>query len=270
MLYWGGDERGNQYNNSPLVPLYKQSNPRATIRDFPVCVPIASQTCHAAGVAYAMKLKKQAQVSICVIGDGASSKGDFYEAMNAAGVWNLPLVFIISNNQWAISLPREKQSACKTLAQKGLAAGIPGEQVDGNDIIACCARFKQAIEKARSGNGPSVIEALTYRLCDHTTADDASRYRAGELLNSYKQYDPLKRLKNYILSQNLINQTDLQVIEDDDNSRVEDEIKRYLSISAMPAVQMFEHVYEQLPDTLLAQQKEVQYYSQTLLTKEAS
>lgn len=179
LLYWGGDERGSDF--------------QGPLEDFPICVPIATHVCHAAGVATAFKYRKQARVAVCFIGDGATSKGDFYEALNVAGVWQLPLVVIVSNNQWAISVPRNKQSAAQTLAQKAIAAGVPCEQVDGNDAIAARAAAQNAIENARSGAGPYLIEALTYRLGDHTTADDASRYRDTEEVEKQKQFDPIKR-----------------------------------------------------------------------------
>ena len=137
LLYWGGDERGSNY-----------AGPR---KDFPVCITIASHCCHAVGVAYAMKLRREPRVAVCMVGDGASSKGEFYEALNGAGTWNLPLVFLVTNNQWAISVPRKLQSAAQTLAQKAIAAGIPGIQVDGNDLVAVRQVALEAVERARAG-----------------------------------------------------------------------------------------------------------------------
>ena len=185
LRYWGGDERGSDF-----------AGPRS---DFPMCVPIATQVCHAAGAAYAFKLRQEARVAVCFVGDGGSSKGDFYEGMNFAAVWQAPLVLVISNNQWAISLPRSAQTASPTLAQKAIAAGIDGCQVDGNDVIAVRHVAQQAIDKARSGGGPSVIEALTYRLGDHTTADDASRYRDPAVVQEQWAFEPIMRLRNHLL-----------------------------------------------------------------------
>ena len=147
-------------------------------RDFPICVTVASNAPHAVGVGYAMKYRNEDRVAVCILGDGGTSKGDFYEAINAAGVWQLPVVFVINNNQWAISVPRNSQTHAQTLAQKAIAAGIHGEQVDGNDVVALRERFSAALDKARNGDGPSIIEALTYRMSDHTTADDATHYRS--------------------------------------------------------------------------------------------
>jgi pyruvate dehydrogenase E1 component alpha subunit len=166
LLFWGGDERGN-----------RSSGPA---HDLPYCIPVGSQAPHAAGVAYAFFLRKQPRVAVCLFGDGATSKGDVWEAMNFAGVCRLPVLFLVNNNQWAISVPLRLQTASQTLAQKAIAAGFPGEQVDGNDVIAVRAAADAAIASARAGEGPRLIEAVTYRLGDHTTADDASRYRSTE------------------------------------------------------------------------------------------
>src|SRR5919106_2177819 len=184
LLYWGGDERGSDFKG-----------PRA---DFPVAVPVASQCLHAVGVAYAKMLRKEPGAAVCVCGDGATSNGAFYEAINCAGVWRVPAVFVINNNQWAISLPRSAQTAAGTLAQKAIAAGIPGAQVDGNDVIAVRDAVEQALARGRAGEGPSVVEALTYRLTDHTTADDAGRYRGAEAVSREWAKDPIARLRNYL------------------------------------------------------------------------
>ena len=163
LLYWSGDERGSEFEK-----------PR---KDFPLAVPIATQCLHAAGVATALKLRGEPQAAVTVCGDGATSKGDFAEALNVAGVWQLPLLFIVTNNQWAISVPRDAQSHAQTLAQKAIAAGIDCLQVDGNDLLAMEYASRQALDRARQGGGPFLIEAITYRMGDHTTADDARRYR---------------------------------------------------------------------------------------------
>ena len=184
LLYWGGDERGNDFQ----VPR----------EDFPACIPIASHSCHATGVAYAFKLRRQQRVAVCCLGDGATSKGDFYESLNAAGAWRVPVLFVVSNNQWAISVPLRKQTAARTLAQKAVAAGIGSEQVDGNDVIAVRAAAEFALDRVRSGQGPYLIEALTYRMGDHTTADDASRYRNPSEVETARALDPIDRLRAYL------------------------------------------------------------------------
>jgi 2-oxoisovalerate dehydrogenase E1 component alpha subunit len=185
LLFWGGDERGNRWSALP--------------HDFPFCIPVGSQAPHAAGVAYAFKYRKEARVAVCILGDGATSKGDVSEAMNFAGVWNLPVVFVVNNNQWAISVALRRQTASQTLAQKAIAAGFSGEQVDGNDVIAVRAAVDTAIATARAGGGPHFIEAVTYRLGDHTTADDASRYRSADEVQEHWKEEPLVRLRTYLV-----------------------------------------------------------------------
>src|SRR5438876_6078516 len=186
LLFWGGDERGN-----------KSSGPA---QDFPFCVPVGSQAPHAAGVAYAFRLRKEPRVAVCLFGDGATSKGDVWEAMNFAGVWKLPLVFVANNTQWAISVPLKLQTASATLAKKAIAAGFAGEQVDGNDVLAVRAAAEEAIAAARAGGGPRLIEAVTYRLGDHTTADDAARYRPPEEVQARWKEEPIARLRSYLVS----------------------------------------------------------------------
>src|SRR3972149_2256409 len=184
LAYWSGDERGDQ------IP--------QELRYFTVAIPVGTHIPHAVGAAWAAKIKKEPVVIVAYFGDGATSKGDFHEGMNFAGVFKLPIVFICQNNQWAISVPREKQTASKTLAQKAFAYGFEGIQVDGNDIFAVYKTTKNALEKAKQGNGPTLIECFTYRMSDHTTADDASRYRSKDDVERWKDKDPLLRLKLYM------------------------------------------------------------------------
>lgn len=235
LLYWGGDERGMAFESGPK-------------EDLPISVPVASHAPHAVGIAYAMQYRKQPRACVCVLGDGATSKGDFYEAINAAGVWTLPLVFVVSNNQWAISVPRDRQSKAQTLAQKAIAAGFEGEQVDGNDVIAVSERFAHALEKARAGGGPTLIEALTYRLCDHTTADDASRYRSDEELERYKSYDPIERLRKYLLQYEALNDEHDQRLKSECANKVQKEVDRYLNTAPQEPQSMFDYLYAILPE----------------------
>src|SRR5256885_16133427 len=155
LLFWGGDERGNCSSGPP--------------HDFPYCIPVGSQAPHAAGVAYAFKFRKEPRVAVCLFGDGATSKGDVWEAMNFAGVWKLPVVFVANNNQWAISVPLKLQTASQTLAQKAIAAGFDGEQVDGNDVIAVRAAAEDAIAQARARGGPRLVGGGTHPPPRHTT-----------------------------------------------------------------------------------------------------
>jgi 2-oxoisovalerate dehydrogenase E1 component alpha subunit len=227
LLYWGGSEQGNNFQ-SPLAR-----------EDLPHCVPMASQCLHAAGVATAMKIRQQNRAVLVTCGDGATSEGDFYETINVAGTWNLPLVVVIINNQWAISVPRSKQSAAKTLAQKAIAAGIAGEQVDGNDVVGLYSRVSIALEKARSGGGPTVIEAITYRMADHTTADDASRYRDKKELEEMKKLDPVTRLKNYLLSQKQWSEEEESQLLQSSAEKISQAVKAYLETPVEPVENMF-------------------------------
>lgn len=237
--YWGGDERGSDF-----------SVPR---EDFPVSVPIASHAPHAVGVATAMKLRHQRRASVCLLGDGATSKGDFYEALNLAGVWKLPVVFVISNNGWAISLPTKHQTAAETLAQKAIAAGIHGEQVDGNDVVAIHQAVAEAVIAARSGKGSALIEALTYRLGDHTTADDASRYRDEAEVSAHWPANPIPRLRDYLGAKGWWTKDDEEALLTDCAARVEAAKDEYLATAPAEPGSMFEHLYENLPEQMTAQ-----------------
>jgi pyruvate dehydrogenase E1 component alpha subunit len=241
MLYWAGDERGSNYS--------------VQRRDFPVSVPIASHTIQAAGVATAMKLRGEKRVAVCTIGDGATSEGDFYEAVNLAGVWKLPLVFVVSNNQWAISMPREAQTAAQTIAQKALAGGFSGEQVDGNDVIAVRVAVQEAMDKARAGGGPTLIEALTYRLSDHTTADDATRYRVAEEVSKQWANDPIARLRTYLGNQGWWTKQDEEAHTLDCKTRLEAALAEFLAMPPQPVTDMFDYLFADLPRALEAQRQ---------------
>jgi 2-oxoisovalerate dehydrogenase E1 component alpha subunit len=244
LLFWGGDERGNRWSGPP--------------HDFPVCIPVGSQAPHAAGVAYAFKYRKEARIAVCILGDGATSKGDVFEAMNFAGVWKLPVVFVVNNNQWAISVPLRRQTASQTLAQKAIAAGFSGEQVDGNDVIAVRAAVDTAIAAARAGEGPRLIEAVTYRLGDHTTADDASRYRSAEEVQEHWKEEPLTRVRTYLVKRFNWNKAQEEEVTSECNRRVDAAIERYLEIAPRAPETMFDHLYAKLPSIYAGQRKEVE------------
>ena len=243
LLYWGGDERGNVFPESP--------------RDFPFNVPIASQLPHAVGVAYAMKLRREPRVAVALCGDGASSKGDFYEAINAAGTWRLPLLLIVVNNQYAISVPRRMQSAAETLAQKAIAAGIAGESVDGNDLVAVRDAAGRALERARSGGGPTLVEALTYRLCDHTTADDATRYRSAEELAAQWKAEPVLRLRNFLAAHGAWSHEKEQALGREAQAKVQQVVDAYLRTPPPEPQQMFAHLFARLPRQYASQLEEL-------------
>ena len=244
LLFWGGDERGN-----------RSSGPA---HDFPYCIPVGSQAPHAAGVAYAFRLRKEPRVAVCLFGDGATSKGDVWEAMNFAGVWKLPVVFVANNNQWAISVPLRLQTAAQTLAQKAIAAGFAGEQVDGNDVIAVRAAAADAIEQARAGEGPHLIEALTYRLSDHTTADDAGRYRSAQEVQARWKEEPIARLRSYLVGQKAWGKSDEEELAADCQQRVDAAVERYLATGPRAPETMFDHLYAELPKVYVRQRDELE------------
>ena len=243
LAYWGGDERGSAFENAP--------------EDFPICVPIASQCLHAAGVAFAFKHRREPRVALVCIGDGGTSEGDFYEALNVAGAWQLPIVFVVNNNQWAISVPLEKQTHSETLAQKAIAAGFEGVQVDGNDILATRAVIGDAIEKARRGEGPTLVEALTYRLSDHTTADDATRYQPKDQVELAKTHEPLARFKRFLEQTQGFDETQEKALTETLKAEIEEAVQTYLNRIPQPIESMFDYHYADTPPELLEQRAAV-------------
>src|ERR671936_941870 len=166
--------------------------------DLPITIPVATQLPHAVGLAYAAQYRGDDVVVMAYFGDGATSEGDFHEALNFAGVWHVPIVFVCQNNQWAISVPLKKQTHSRTIAEKALAYGFPGIQVDGNDVLAVYAAAREAMDRARNGDGPTLIECVTYRLGVHTTADDPTKYRSDDEVRAWEKKDPLTRLVPYL------------------------------------------------------------------------
>ncbi|UZE96481.1 pyruvate dehydrogenase (acetyl-transferring) E1 component subunit alpha [Alkalimarinus alittae] len=243
LQYWGGDERGSHYQNCT--------------QDMPICVPIATQFCHAAGIATAFKIRGEKRVSVVTGGDGSTSKGDFLESLNLSGVWQLPMVMVINNNQWAISTRREVQSHSETLAQKAISAGIPGVQVDGNDFVSLYDAMLTALKRARAGKGPTLIEAISYRLSDHTTADDATRYRSHDELKKGWDREPIKRLRDYLLSLNLWDPDKENQLQEKVKEQVDNAVTAYLAIQPEPATAMFDHLFKKLPAPMQAQYDEV-------------
>jgi pyruvate dehydrogenase E1 component alpha subunit len=238
------------------------------LNNLPMSVPVGSQILHAVGIGWAIKYAEKDDVAMVFFGDGATSEGDFHEGLNFAGVYQIPVVFVCQNNQWAISIPRNKQTRSKTLAQKALAYGLPGIQVDGNDLLAVYAAAGEAVDRARSGGGATLIECVTYRMQVHTTADDPKRYRSDEEVEAWRRRDPLTRLQTYLTNKELLDEPKIAAAEE----KVKDEIQQAVDRAEekMQALgdplDMFNHAYAKMPPhlreqksylaRLLAEQKE--------------
>jgi len=238
LLHWAGDERGN------AIP---QDGTDGGARCTPIAIPIGTQMLHATGMAWAFKMQKKEAAVITYFGDGATSEGDFHEAMNFATVYNVPVIFFCQNNQWAISVPRDQQMNSETVCQKGLAYGAHCIQVDGNDLFAVYKATAEARHRALSGAGVTMIEALTYRLADHTTADDARRYRSSEEVASWQAKDPMIRTRKYLENQGLWDDAKQATVMERAEvwtKRIVDEVLNY---PAPHRDEMFEHLFAEIP-----------------------
>ncbi len=241
-LFWGGFEEANRIPEG--------------VNDTPIAVPVASQILHGVGVAWAMKIRNDPHVSLTFIGDGGTSEGDFHEGLNFAGVYQLPVVFIIQNNQWAISHPRQMQTRSETLAQKAIAYGFDGLQVDGNDMLATYVAAREAVDKARSGGGPTLIEAVTYRLGVHTTADDPSKYRNAEEVEQWEKRDPLIRFTKYLKEKGILDDRTVEEFEADVAEKVKRGVEAYEAYQDVDPLDAFDYVYDSRPAELASQREE--------------
>jgi pyruvate dehydrogenase E1 component alpha subunit len=245
LLLYGG------YNEGGYVP--------EGMNNLPVAIPVGSQMLHAAGLGYAIKYRKHKQVAMTFFGDGATSEGDFHEAMNFSTVFQIPVIFIAQNNHWAISVPRSRQTRSGTLAQKALAYDMPGLQVDGNDVLAVYAAAKEAVDRARSGGGPSFIESVTYRMSMHTTADDPKKYRTDEEVAEWIKRDPIVRFQKYLTDKGLLADEKVAAVEDEVQTEIKTAEARWQQQveKALDPLSMFEHAYDGMPSHLLAQREEL-------------
>jgi pyruvate dehydrogenase E1 component alpha subunit len=225
------------------------SQPGPQQNDLPVCIPVATQLPHAVGLAYAAQYRGDDAVVLAYFGDGATSEGDFHEACNFAGVWHVPIVFVCQNNQWAISVPLKKQTHSRTIAQKALAYGFPGLQVDGNDVLAVYAATKEAVARARAGEGPTLLECVTYRLAMHTTADDPTKYRSAEEVAEWERKDPLTRFTVHMKRKGLYDESVPAEVE----AEVSDAVRRFEAVPPPDPLTVFDHVYAEMPPHLAAQ-----------------
>ncbi len=242
-LFFMGSEEGNRY-------------PRK-LHTLPFAVPCASQILHAVGIGMAAKIKKDKVAIAVYFGDGATSEGDFHEGMNFAGVYQTPTVFICQNNEWAISTPRKDQTKSATLAQKALAYGFEGMQVDGNDILGVYQSCKTALEKARSGQGPQLLEYLTYRLGIHTTADDPTRYRDEKECEAWKKRDPIDRFEKYLVAKKVIQPGERQELVKQISEYLKKESEKAEAICQnLTPDEMFTYMYENFPEILKPQREE--------------
>lgn len=243
LQYWGGDERGMQ------IP--------ENLNMLPLAVPVATQLPHAAGLAMAKRMQGERLVAFVVTGDGGTSKADFHESLNFAGVYNLPVVFGVENNQWALSVKRGAQSASRTLAQKAVAYGFEGILVDGNDVIASYEATKYAVDKARRGGGPTLIEYSTYRLGPHTTAELVSnKLKAPEEVAEWEKRSPIVRFEKYLRSRGLLDDRAKEAVAEAAQARMTEAIAAYREAPAPDPTSIFDYTYSSPTPNILAEKAE--------------
>ncbi|MDE2141163.1 MAG: pyruvate dehydrogenase (acetyl-transferring) E1 component subunit alpha [Elusimicrobia bacterium] len=244
LLYWAGDDRGTHFPEG--------SN------DMMFSIPVGTHLTQVAGLAWGEKLKKKGGVALTYCGDGTSSKGDLHEALTFAGQFELPAIYVIENNGWAISVPRSRQSAGKTLAQKAWGYGVEGIQVDGNDALAVYKATTDAVAKARAGGGPTLIECETYRMGHHTTADDATRYRSKKDVEAWKKKDPLARMKKYLTAKKIWDEKKERTLEGNTKVWIDEEVKAYETFPAPNPLDMFANNYEHATPALIEQRGQLE------------
>jgi len=246
-LYWMGNEEGSRAPEG--------------INVMPVSIPVGTHPLHAVGVAWAARMKGDKIVTIAYFGDGATSKGDFHEAMNLAGVFKTPSIFFCQNNQFAISVPRKLQTASETIAQKAIAYGMDGIQVDGNDLFAVYTVTKEAAEKARSGGGSTLIEGVTYRFGPHTTADDPTKYRTDEEMEPWKPLDPLVRLRLHLREKGLWNEEVEKRLTEEAQKEIDQVVKEAEAVPVPEVEDIFKYVFAETTPQL---KEQMEYLKTTL------
>jgi len=246
-LYWMGNELGSRAPDG--------------INVMPVAVPVGTQPLHAVGVGWAGTIKGEKIVTLTYFGDGATSKGDVHEALNLAGVFKTPTIFFCQNNQFAISVPRKIQTASLTIAQKAVAYGIDGIQVDGNDLFAVMTATQEAAVKARSGGGPTLIEGVTFRFGPHTTADDPTKYRTEEEIEPWKPLDPFVRLRLYLKEKGLWSEEVEQRFTEEAQKQIDEAVKEAEAVPPPTVEDIFRYVYEEMTPQL---KEQLEYLRSTL------
>ncbi len=242
LMYWNGDERG-MFNEE----LHK---------NFPICIPVGTHMPHASGYGWASRLQGKKSVAVAAFGDGATSKADFYEGLNFAGMFKANTVYFCQNNEWAISVPRSKQTKAETLAQKAIACGVEGVQVDGNDIIGVYLIMKKALDKARNGGGPTLIEAMTYRIGDHSTSDDAKKYRDESEPRKMAEFDPVLRMEKFLGKKGLWTPQYKDELTKKYNNDIEQQVGKFEKFPEPSVDDLFTTVYSDMPQRLQDQLKE--------------
>jgi pyruvate dehydrogenase E1 component alpha subunit len=244
LLYWAGDDRGTHFPDGN--------------HDMMFSIPVGTHLTQVMGLAWGEKFKKKGGVAVAYCGDGTSSKGDLHEALTFAGQFKLPAIYIIENNGWAISVPRSRQSASQTLAQKAWGYGVAGIQVDGNDPIAVYKATTDAVARARKGEGPTLIECETYRMGHHTTADDATRYRADKDVDAWKKKDPIARMKKFLVARKLWNEKKEKALTIETKQWVDGEVLAYENFPPPNPLDMFANNYEHATWPLVEQRAQLE------------
>lgn len=219
----------------------------------PLCTPLATQLPHAVGLAHAARLKGDDVVALAMVGDGGTSEGDFHEALNFAAVWQAPVVFLVQNNGFAISVPLAKQTAAPSLAHKAVGYGMPGRLVDGNDVAAVHRVLTEAVRRARAGAGPTLVEAITYRIEAHTNADDATRYRPDAEVETWRAHDPVDLLERELTGRKLLDEDGIRREREAAEAMAADLRERMNQDPALDPMGLFTHVYAERTDQLREQ-----------------
>ncbi|NNN07362.1 MAG: pyruvate dehydrogenase (acetyl-transferring) E1 component subunit alpha [Elusimicrobia bacterium] len=244
LLYWAGDDRGTHFPDGN--------------NDMMFSIPVGTHLTQVAGLAWGEKFKKKGGVALTYCGDGTSSKGDLHEALTFAGQFKLPAIYIIENNGWAISVPRARQAASATLAQKAWGYGVAGIQVDGNDALAVYSATADAVARARRGEGTTLIECETYRMGHHTTADDAARYRDAKDVEAWKKKDPISRFKKFLTARKLWSDAKEKNLTEETKAWIDGEVKAYEETPPPNPLDMFANNYEHATWPLVEQRAQLE------------